>query len=159
IATIGGTPIAEVLAASECGTPAYLYDLDAIRAATADLRSGFGPAAHLVAYAAKANCAGPILRAVFAEGCGADVVSGAELDLVQRAGLAPDKIVFSGVAKRDDEMDAAIGAGPKGILALQAESVEELGRTAARARAIGRRARVSIRINPGIAIDTHAHVA
>jgi diaminopimelate decarboxylase len=158
-ATIGGMPIAEALTAAECGTPAYLYDLDAIRSGAAELRAGFGAASHLVAYAAKANCAGPILRAVFAEGCGADVVSGGELDLVQRAGLAPDKIVFSGVAKRNDEIDAALGAGPRGILAVQVESVEEIGRVAARARALGRRARVSIRINPSIAFDAHAHVA
>src|SRR5262249_33030547 len=111
------------------------------------------------AYAAKANSAGPILRAVFAEGCGADVVSGGELELVLQAGLSPDKIVFSGVAKRDEQIDRAISAGSDGSTAIQAESIEELTRIAARARAIGRRARVSMRINPGISIDAHAHVA
>jgi diaminopimelate decarboxylase len=159
VATLGGLSLAEAMALAKCGTPAYLYDLDSIVSSAASLREGFGAAPHLVAYATKANSAAPILRALFAAGCGADVVSGGELDLVQRAGLAPDKIVFSGVAKRDDEIDAALGAGPKGILALQAESVEELGRIAARARALGRHGRVSIRINPGIEFDAHAHVA
>jgi diaminopimelate decarboxylase len=136
-----------------------LYDLDAIRQAGRALIGSFGRAPGLVAYATKANSAGPILRALFEEGCGADVVSGAELGLALEAGLSPDHIVFSGVAKRDDEIDRAISAGPLGIYALQAESVEEVGRIAARARALRKRARVSMRINPGVSIDTHAHVA
>jgi len=156
---VGGLPIDELLAAYGCKTPLYLYDLDAIRGTVRSLRAGFGRSPHLVAYAAKANSAGPILRALFDEGCGADVVSLGELALVQKVGLSPDRIVFSGVAKRDDEIDAALGAGSRGILALHAESVEEIARIAARARALGRRARLSLRINPGIAIDTHAHVA
>ena len=158
-ATLGGVSIAELLAAAGCGTPAYLYDLGAIRGAARALVESFGKVPHLVAYAAKANSAAPVLRALFAEGCGADVVSGGELVLVLKAGLAPDQVVFSGVAKRDDEIDRALSAGPAGIYAIQAESIEEITRIAARARALGRRARVSLRINPGISIDTHAHVA
>jgi diaminopimelate decarboxylase len=158
-ATLGGVPIDEILARAGCGTPAYLYDLDAIRRQAAALVQSFGDAAHLVAYAAKANSAAPILRALFAEGCGADVVSGGELSLVLEAGQVPERVVFSGVAKRDDEIDRALSAGPRGIYAVQAESVEELVRIAARARTLARRARVSLRINPGVQVDTHAHVA
>jgi diaminopimelate decarboxylase len=158
-ATLGGLPLGEVLAAAGCGTPAYLYDLGAIRGAARSLMQGFGEAAHLVAYAAKANSAAPVLRALLAEGCGADVVSGGELALVLEAGFAPDRVVFSGVAKRDDEIDRALSAGPSGIYAVQAESVEEILRLAARARTLGRRARISLRVNPGISLDTHAHVA
>jgi diaminopimelate decarboxylase len=157
--TFGGTPIDALLAEAGCGTPAYLYDLDGIRGAARALAAGLGDGPALIAFATKANSAAPILRALFAEGCGADVVSGGELALVQKVGLSPDKIVFSGVAKRDDEIDGALLAGDVGIFAIQAESVEEIARIAARALAVGRRARVSLRINPGIAIDTHAHVA
>jgi diaminopimelate decarboxylase len=158
-ATFGGASVDEILNEAGCGTPAYLYDLDAIRAAAKTLVASFGPAPHLVAYAAKANSAAPVLRALFAEGCGADVVSGAELELVLQAGLLPDRVVFSGVAKRDEEIDLALTRGPAGILAIQAESVEEIVRIGARARALGRRARLSLRINPGVSVDTHAHVA
>jgi diaminopimelate decarboxylase len=158
-ATLGGTPLGTLLEAAGCGTPAYLYDLDSVRAAASSLLAGLGEGSSLVAFAAKANSAGPVLRALFAEGCGADVVSGAELALVQRAGLSANKIVFSGVAKQDDEIERAIRAGDTGIYAIQAESVEEIARIGARAAAVGRRARVSLRVNPGIAIDTHAHVA
>jgi diaminopimelate decarboxylase len=158
-ATIGGLAVDQILATAGCGTPAYLYDLDAIRQAGRAIVASFGGAPSLVAYAAKANSAGPILRALFDEGCGADVVSGAELGLVLGMGLSPESVVFSGVAKRSDEIDQAICAGASGIYALQAESVEEIARIAARARTLGKRARVSMRINPGVTIDTHAHVA
>jgi diaminopimelate decarboxylase len=158
-ATVGGSSVETILASAGCGTPAYLYDIDGIRAAAQALEQSFGSGPHLIAYAAKANSAGPILETLFSEGCGADVVSGSELGLVLEAGLPPDKIVFSGVAKRDDEIDRALLAGPAGICAIQAESVEEIVRIAARARAVGRVGKISIRINPGIQIDTHAHVA
>jgi len=68
-------------------------------------------------------------------------------------------VLYSGVGKLAREIDAAIAAGDRGIHALQMESVEEIARIEARAAALGRRARVSIRVNPGIEADTHAHVA
>jgi diaminopimelate decarboxylase len=158
-ARLGGALIEDLLRDAKCGTPAYLYDIGAIRLAARSLRQSFGQAAHLVAYAVKANAAGTVLRALFEEGCGADVVSGGELALALSAGLPPTEIVFSGVAKQDDEIDRALSAGPTGIYAIQIESREEIERIAARARALSRTARVSIRVNPGIAIDAHAHVA
>lgn len=158
-AVFNGAPIEELLKAAGTGTPAYLYDLDAIAKEARELRDGYGDASHLVAYAVKANSAGAIVRALAQEGCGADVVSGAELELAVRAGISPEKIVFSGVAKLDDELDLAIGTGGAGIRAIQAESVEELVRMAARARALGRRARVSLRVNPNVEADVHAHIA
>jgi len=141
------------------GTPTYIYDLDAIAQAARDLIAGFGDAPHLVAYAVKANSAGPIVKALAEVGCGADVVSGPELELCLRCGMTPDKIVYSGVGKSDAELDLAMGAGDRGILAVQLESVEEIPRAEARAAALGRVARVSVRLNPGIDVDTHAHVA
>ena len=63
---------------------------------------------------------------------------------------------MSGAAKTDAELDQAIGHD---IFAIQVESLEELERLAARARAVGRRARSGLRIKPGVMIDSHAHVA
>jgi diaminopimelate decarboxylase len=140
-------------------TPAYVYSLDAIVAELDALRAGFDGAAHLVAYAVKANSAGPILRALAEHGAGADVVSGGELQVALGAGIGPESIVYSGVGKRDEELDLALTAGGPGILSIQAESVEELGRIAERAARLGRRAPVSLRVNPGVLADTHAHVA
>jgi diaminopimelate decarboxylase len=159
---LGGVPLADVIVAAQVGTPAYVYDLDGIAAEAKALRAAFGGAPHLVAYAVKANSAGRILKTLIAEGCGTDVVSGAELTLALRCGVSPDHVVYSGVAKTVEEIDLAVGAGTRGIGAIQIESVEEIPRIDARALAQSRVARVSLRINPGVdadALDTHRHIA
>lgn len=159
---LGGVALTSIARDPRIGTPTYVYDLDAIVAEVRELREAFEGAPHLVAYAIKANSAGPIVQALVAEGCGIDVVSGAELHLAMRCGVAPGQILYSGVAKTDDELDLAIRAGSAGIGAIQIESVEEVARVAARAEACGRVARVSIRLNPGIeadTLDTHSYIA
>lgn len=158
-ARFGGMLLSDLLGDPSIQTPAYVYDLDGMAEAARALKAGFGDAPHLVAYAVKANSAGPVIRALAGAGCGADVVSGGELSLAMACGVAPDAILYSGVAKTAAEIDQAIGAGDRGIHAIQAESVEELARVEARARALGRVARVSLRVNPGVVADTHAHVA
>lgn len=159
---LGGVDLGELAREGAVGTPAYVYDLDAMAQGARVLRGAFQGAPHLVAYAIKANSAGPVVRTLLAEGCGADVVSGAELRLAMACGVDPDAILFSGVAKTDGEIDDALGAGSRGIAALQVESLEEIPRIAARARATGRSARISLRINPAVDLrdlDTHVHVA
>lgn len=158
-AVLGGVRLADLFQGGAIETPAYVYDLDAMEAEARELVAGFGARPHLVAYAVKANSAGPVVRALVRGGCGAEVVSGAELAVALGCGVAPDRVLYSGVGKLARELDAAIGAGERGILAIQMESVEEIARVAARAAALGRRARVSIRVNPGVEADTHAHVA
>jgi diaminopimelate decarboxylase len=156
---LGGARLAAV--AAHAGTPTYVYDLDAIASEARAMHAAFADAPHLVAYAVKANSAGAVVRTLAAEGCGADVVSGAELLVALGSGVVPEKVVFSGVAKGDDEIDRAITVGASGIGAIQLESVEEIARIEARARAAGRRARVSIRINPAVDLEgaTHSHIA
>jgi len=156
---MGRVNLAELVRAVD--TPAYVYDVDAMAAEARALRGSFGGASHLVAYAVKANSAGRIVRALGAEGCGADVVSGGELLLALECGIAPERILYSGVAKMDGELDCAIGTGPAGIGAIAIESVEEIARVEGRARAAGRKARVSLRLNPGVDLKgvTHAHIA
>ena len=158
-ALLGGVSLSKLVRDGAVATPSYVYDLDAVRDAARRLRAGFGSQRHLVCYAVKANSAGPILRALRGEGCGADVVSGAELALALECGIGPEEVVYSGVAKRDDEIDVALRSGDRGILAIQIESIEEIPRVEARAKRLGKRARVSVRINPGVEADTHAHIA
>lgn len=158
----GGLDAEAILSRAGVTTPVYVYDLDAITRVGRAASEAFGRDGDLVAYAVKANSAGPIVRAFAREGLGADVVSGAELRLAMGAGIPPERIVFSGVAKRDEELDLAMSAGESGILAIQAESIEEILRIEARARAFGRKARVSIRVNPAIekrVLGTHDHIA
>jgi diaminopimelate decarboxylase len=159
---LGGQKLADVVSDPTIGTPTYVYDLDAIAAEARAMHAAFDGAPHHVAYAVKANTAGPIVRRLAREGCGADVVSAGELLVALGCGIAPDDVVFSGVAKGSDEIDRAIHAGTRGIGAIQAESVEELARIEARARAAGRQTRVSIRVNPAVErdlLDTHHHIA
>jgi diaminopimelate decarboxylase len=153
---LGGVDLARL--AEEVGTPTYVYDLDSIADEARALHVGFAGAAHLVAYAVKANTAGPVIRTLAGQGCGADVVSDAELLVALASGLVPDRIVYSGVAKLDREIDRAIECG---IGAVQIESIEEIARVEGRARAARRRVRVSVRVNPSVdlAHATHAHVA
>jgi diaminopimelate decarboxylase len=160
-AVLGGIALGDLLrdGSVSISTPAYVYDLDAMEAEARSLEAGFGDRPHLIAYAVKANSAGPVVRALVRGGCGAEVVSGAELAVALACGVAPDRVLYSGVGKLAREIDAAIAAGNRGIHALQMESVEEIARIEARSAALGRRARVSIRVNPGIEADTHAHVA
>ncbi len=155
----GGVSLSEVV--REMDTPAYVYDVDAIAGQARALDAAFGGAPHLVAYALKANTAGAVVRALGEVGCGMDVVSGAELLVALACGIDPRRIVYSGVAKTDAEIDRAIGAGPDGIGAVQIESVEEIARVAARARALGRTVRVSLRVNPSVDVTraTHKHIA
>ena len=155
-ACLGKTPISELVARAGLETPVYLYDLGAIAQEARALIEGYGGARHVIAYAVKANSAGSVVRALAAEGAGADVVSGAELEVALACGIPAEKIVMSGVAKRDAELDFAISSR---LLAIQAESVEELHRIAARARSLGRRARVAFRLNPGVEIESHAHIS
>jgi diaminopimelate decarboxylase len=93
---------------------------------------------------------------VAAEGLGADVVSGGELAKCRRAGIAPDRIVFSGVGKREDEIQAAVGAG---IRSLNVESLEELEEIADAARGLGRVAPISVRLNPDVPGGGHEYLA
>lgn len=155
-AVLGTLRLSQVIRDAEVELPAYVYDIDGMTETLRSLRQAFGDAPHVVAYAIKANSAGTVVRAFAAEGAGIDAVSGAEVELALACGVPAGQIVMSGVAKADAEIDFALS---RGLLAIQAESVEELGRILERARATGRRADVSLRLNPGIEIDTHAHIA
>jgi diaminopimelate decarboxylase len=138
------------------GTPFYAYDLDAFRERIRAFEAELGDAPHLTCYAVKANDALALLEVVAAEGLGADVVSGGELAKARKAGIAPLKIVFSGVGKREDEIRAAVEVG---IRSLNVETIEELDDIAATARALGRTAPVSVRLNPGVEGGGHEYLA
>lgn len=158
-ACVAGRALGSLLDELGVGTPTYVYDLGAMAREARALAAGFGDQRNLVAYAVKANSAGSVVRTLAAEGCGAEVGSPAELAVAVNAGLPPERILLSGMAKSPAALDAAIGAGASGILAIQVDSVDELGTIAARARALGRTARVALRLNPGVMADTHEAIA
>ena len=137
-----------VEAAERWGTPLYVTDLDAASAA-ANAWRGAVPGA-LVAYAVKANPDPALLRRLATDGLGAEVVGPVELAMALRAGFAPAGIVVNGVGHTDGELRAAAEFG-----ALV--NAESLG--AVEVLLASDHGRIGVRVNPGIAADTHAHLA
>ena len=142
--------------AESVGTPTYVYSHAALERAYGELDQAFSGLDHLVCYAVKANGNLAVLRALASFGAGADIVSGGELYRVMRAGFDPKKVVFAGVGKTEDELMAGLG---ERILLFNVESASELERLEHLAARHGKRARVSLRVNPDVDPGTHAHVA
>ena len=138
------------------GTPTYVYSHGTLEKAYAELDEAFSGLDHLVCYAVKANSNLAVLRALASFGAGADIVSGGELYRAMRAGFDPKKVVFAGVGKTEDELMAGLG---ERILLFNAESASELAHLDRFAARHGKRARVSLRVNPDVDPETHAHVA
>ena len=143
----GPVRLADVAAA--VGTPAYVYSADAVEAAYREFETALAPAR--ICYAMKANGNLAVLRLLAGLGAGADVVSEGEFRRALAAGIAPERIVFSGVGKTEAEMEAALASGILQINAESAPEVRSLSRIAAR---LGRTASVALRINPDVDAGT-----
>jgi diaminopimelate decarboxylase len=142
--------------AERFGTPLYAYSRAGLIERADRLDRAFGAAPHLVAYAIKANLNLAVARTFVERGCGVDVTSRGELERALVAGAEPARIVYSGVGKRADEIDRALGVG---IRMFNAESMEELEALDARARALGTTAPISFRLNPDVDPQTHPHIS
>jgi diaminopimelate decarboxylase len=146
--------------AERFGTPCYVYSRLALTAAYAAYRDALQ--AHgllgrsLICYAVKANSNLAILNLFARLGAGFDIVSGGELARVLAAGGSADKIVFSGVGKSREEMRVALEAG---IHCFNVESSGELAQLAEVAGSVGRRAPVSLRVNPDVDAKTHPYIS
>jgi len=138
--------------AERFGTPTYAYSRAAILENFRAVNRGLEAIPSLVCYSVKANSNLRILRLLREAGAGFDIVSGGELARVLRAGADPQRVVFSGVGKTQQEVDAGLAAG---ILAFNVESAGELELIEARARALDKRAGVSVRVNPDVVAETH----
>jgi diaminopimelate decarboxylase len=141
--------------AEEYGTPLYVYSKNQITENYRSLRGVLGEMKHLVCYALKANANHSILKLLAAEGAGADVVSAGELYLALKAGFTQDKIVFAGVGKREDEIEYAL---KQNIFSFNVESVAELHTISRAALRLGKKARISLRINPDIDAQSHPYI-
>jgi diaminopimelate decarboxylase len=142
--------------AQRYGTPCYVYSRAMLTRAFREFDAAFDGVPHLVCYAMKANPSLAIVDLFASLGSGFDIVSGGELARVQAAGGDAGKVVFSGVAKSDAEMEAALAAG---ILCFNVESAAELDHLAAVAARMGVRAPVSFRVNPDVDPRTHRYIA
>jgi len=142
--------------AEEFGTPCYVYSHAALTAAYQSFDSAFAGRDHLICYAVKANSSLAILNLFARLGAGFDIVSGGELARVLAAGGDAGKVVFSGVGKTADEMRQALEAG---ILCFNVESESEMERLNKIAGQMGKRAPVSLRVNPDVDPKTHPYIS
>ncbi len=146
-------PLAEI--ATAVGTPIYIYSQAELQERAAAFVTAVPSADTLACYAVKANNNPAILGLLRQAGLGADVTSGGELFLALHAGISPDKIIFSGVGKRRDEIEMALDAG---IRALHVESAMELEAIAAIAGERQQVAPIGVRVNPDIHAETHPYM-
>lgn len=145
------------LLAKRFGTPLYVYSASTIRRRMRAFDRAFRKVPHTVCYSVKANSNLSILRLFAGMGCGFDVVSGGELERVLRVDRrAAKKVVFSGVGKTADEVQAALKAG---ILLFNVESESELSTLAECAERSKQKARVALRVNPDVPANTHPYIS
>jgi diaminopimelate decarboxylase len=142
--------------ATEIGTPFYCYSTATLTRHYKVFAGAFADVRALVCYAMKANSNQAVIATLARLGAGADVVSGGELARALAAGVAPDKIMFSGIGKTEAELAAAVDAG---ILCVNVESEPELELLSAVAAHKGRRTAISVRVNPDVDARTHAKIA
>ncbi|MEW6313017.1 MAG: diaminopimelate decarboxylase [Pseudomonadota bacterium] len=142
--------------AAEYSTPCYVYSKAALSTAYQNYDRAFAAREHLVCYAVKANPNLAILNLFARLGSGFDIVSGGELQRVLAAGGDARRVVFSGVGKSAAEMRLALEAD---ILCFNVESESELHRLNHVASKLGKRAPVSLRVNPDVDARTHPYIS
>ena len=146
--------VAEIAAAF--GTPCYVYSRATLERHWRAFDEAFEDHVHLICYAVKANSNLAILNLLARLGSGFDIVSIGEMRRVLEAGGKPEKIVFSGVGKREDEIQAALKIG---IRCFNVEVSGELDRINRLAKELGVIAPVSFRVNPDVDAKTHPYIS
>jgi diaminopimelate decarboxylase len=147
-------PLAEIAAAY--GTPCYVYSRATLERHWRAFDEALAKRAHLVCFAVKANSNLAVLNLLARLGSGFDIVSQGELERVLAAGGSPDKVVFSGVGKRPQEMRRALEAGIRCFNVESEAELKVLGRVAGE---LGVRAPISLRVNPDVDAGTHPYIA
>ncbi|WP_207060553.1 diaminopimelate decarboxylase [Motiliproteus sp. SC1-56] len=147
-------PLAQI--AEAFGTPTYVYSRETLERHYQAYARALGTHPGLICYAVKANSNLGVLNVLARLGAGFDIVSGGELERVLKAGGDPARVVFSGVAKRPDEMARALEVG---IHCFNVESSAELQRLNQVAGEVGTRAPVSLRVNPDVDAKTHPYIS
>ena len=142
--------------AKKYDTPLYVYDFDEIEKSFLNLKNAFKARKSLICFAVKSNSNLSVLKKLASLGSGADCVSIGEIKRALLAGVPKYKIVFSGVGKKDSEIEEALKLD---ILFINLESEAEMLRVEEIARKLGKKARISIRVNPNIDPKTHPYIS
>lgn len=140
----------------EVGTPVYIYSKKTLERHYDAYDKAFAAAPHLICYSIKANSNLAVLKTFADAGSGFDIVSGGELFRAKKAGADTKKIVFSGVGKREDEIEFALKSN---ILMFNVESPQELRAIDKIAKRLKKKAGVSIRVNPNVDPKTHPYIS
>ena len=136
-------------------TPFYIYSENVIKNNFNLYHESFGSTQHTICYSVKANSNLSILSLLAGLGSGFDIVSAGELSRVIKAGGDPQKTVFSGVGKTQEEIRYALDAN---ILCFNVESEDELYTINEIATDMNTKANISLRVNPAISVDTHPYI-
>ncbi|GAB4330426.1 MAG: diaminopimelate decarboxylase [Candidatus Abyssubacteria bacterium] len=142
--------------ADEIGTPFYLYSKNTILRHFRRLDESLAGIDHIICYALKANPSLAICKTLCHAGAGAEVVSGGELLRALRVGIPPEKIVFNGNGKTEEELTRAL---ENHILMINVDSESELKLLDRIAGEMGRKAPVALRVNPDIDPRTHPYIS
>ena len=142
--------------AEKVGTPFFCYSTATLERHYKVYADAFSGLDATVCYAIKANSNQAVLKTLGKLGAGADVVSVGEMRRALRAGIAPGKVIFSGVGKAEDEMREALEAD---IAQINVESIPELIELNRVALDMGKKARIALRINPHVDAKTHEKIA
>lgn len=142
--------------AQEFGTPLYIYSKATLERHWHAFDNAFGDHPHLICFAVKSNSNIAILQTMAKLGSGFDIVSQGELERVLIAGGDASKVVFSGVAKTEKEIERALEVG---IRCFNVESQPELLRINEVAGRMGKIAPISLRVNPDVDAKTHPYIS
>ncbi|MGO9136806.1 MAG: diaminopimelate decarboxylase [Syntrophales bacterium] len=149
-----GVPVADI--AGKVGTPFYLYSERTLKHHFRVFDGAFSSVPHITCFSVKSNSNIAVLRIFITEGSGVDIVSGGELYRALQAGVDARKVVYSGVGKKVDEIDYALGAD---ILMFNAESSQELEVINSCAERLGKKPGIALRVNPDVDPETHPHIS
>lgn len=141
--------------AEQVGTPTYVYSQNTLVRHFQVFSQAFAGLDALICYSAKANSNRAVLALFASMGGGADIVGGGELARVLAAGVPPERVVYSGVGKTEQEMTQALEAG---ILLFNVESAQELTLLSQVAGRLGLKAPVGLRVNPDVDPGTHPKI-
>jgi diaminopimelate decarboxylase len=147
-------PVRELV--EEFDTPLYVYSKNRIIENFRSLHVLLQGEDQVVCYAVKANANSHVLKLLASQGAGADVVSAGELHLALKAGFKPDRIVFAGVGKREEEIEYALR---QNIHSFNVESLQEMQTISRSAFRLGMTAKISLRINPDIDAESHPYIS
>ncbi|MEJ2366550.1 MAG: diaminopimelate decarboxylase, partial [Deltaproteobacteria bacterium] len=142
--------------ALEVGTPFYCYSHATLSRHFHAFDNAFSEVDHLTCFSVKSCSNIAILKLFASMGAGMDIVSGGELYRALKAGVPPEKIVFSGVGKTEEELHYGLETG---ILMFNLESPQEMFFLNDCAARLGRRAAIAIRVNPDVDPKTHPYIS